>query len=397
MRGELMKMKKTMHTSVMLLVFLTFFSVSTNDTFANESGDLAPNARAAILMDATTGTVLYEKNSSEQLAPASITKMMTMLLVIEAISHHTLKWTDVVTVSEHAASIGGSQIFLEPGEQMSVSDLFKGMVLASGNDAAVALAEKVAGSEPLFVQSMNNRARSLHLKNTHFSNTNGLPVNNHYSSAKDIAIIARQLVKYPEVLKVTREYEDHLRKNTDKPFWLVNTNKLIRFYKGADGLKTGYTGEAKFCVAATAKRDNIRVIAVVLGEPSSKIRNAEASKLMDYAFSQYMHKTLIHKGDIIAQIKISKGNPSTFTLKASQDYRVFAKKDEIQSGKWRSEIVINKKIVAPVKKGTVVGEVKLFNKDNTVSSYPLMIPVSIEKSTIWSTLKQLLSQLTLMK
>jgi D-alanyl-D-alanine carboxypeptidase len=248
---------------------------------------LAPSARSAILMDADSGTIIFEKNSHDRLPPASITKIMTMLLVMEALDEGRIKLTDKVTASEYAASMGGSQIFLEAGEEMTVEDLLKGVAIASGNDASVALAEKIAGTEQEFVRMMNERAQQLGLKNTHFVNANGLPAENHYTSAYDIAVMSRELLKHPEITKFTGLYQDYLRKDTDKPFWLVNTNKLVRFYAGADGLKTGYTSEAKFCLSATAKRDDFRVIAVVMGEPDTKTRNAEVSQMFDYAFAMF--------------------------------------------------------------------------------------------------------------
>lgn len=363
---------------------------------AEEKIDLAPEAKSAILMDAATGTVLFEKDADNQLPPASITKMMTMLLVVEAIERKTLKWDDLVSISEHAASMGGSQIFLEPGEQMSVSDLFKGIALASGNDASVAIAEKVAGSEALFVNKMNERAKQLGLKNTHFVNTNGLPVANHYSSARDIALIGMKLVQYPEVLKYTGQYQGYLRENTKEPFWLVNTNKLIRFYKGADGLKTGYTSEAKFCIAATAKRGNVRVIAVVLGEPSSKFRNAETSKLMDYAFSQYASKVLIKKGEALGTIRISKGEPQSLKMKAMRDYSIFAQKDHIQANKYRYELRWKRSIVAPIKKGQILGHIHIYQGDKTVKKYAIQSPQSVQQTNLWIDFKRLFRQLTML-
>lgn len=359
--------------------------------------DLAPEAKSAILIDAATGTVLFEKDADKQLPPASITKMMTMLLVIEAIERKTMKWSDQVSISEHAASMGGSQIFLEPGEQMSVSDLFKGIALASGNDASVAIAEKVAGSETLFVNKMNERAKELGLKNTHFVNTNGLPVANHYSSARDIAMIGKALVQYPEVLKYTGKYQGYLRENTKEPFWLVNTNKLIRFYKGADGLKTGYTGEAKYCIAATAKRGNVRVIAVVLGEPSSKIRNAETSKLMDYAFSQYASKVLIHKGDPLGTVRVAKGEPQTLKIRAMQDYSIFAQKDQLQSNKYRYELKWKKTIEAPLKKGQVIGHINVYQGDKIAKKYAVTSPQTVKQTNLWIDFKRLFFQLTMTK
>jgi len=268
--------------------------------------DLAPGARSAILMDAGTGTIIYEKNSHDKLPPASITKIMTMLLTVEALDEGKLQLTDKVRTSEYAASMGGSQIFLEPGEEMTVDEMLKGIAMASGNDASVAIAEKIAGSESAFVDLMNKKVEELGLKDTHFANCNGLPAENHYSSAHDIAVMSRELLKHDRIIKYTGSYQDYLRKDSTKPFWLVNTNKLVRFYTGADGLKTGYTAEAKFCLSATASRDGLRAVAVVLGEPNTKTRNSEVSGMFDYLFSQYKMHTIHKEGDSIGTLKIEK-------------------------------------------------------------------------------------------
>lgn len=243
-----------------LLALFVGFSSAAAPTYAeekskaDESGSssqaqLAPSARSAILLDADTGTIIYEKNSHDKLPPASITKIMTMLLTMEAIDQGQLQLTDKVRTSEYAASMGGSQIFLEPGEEMTVDDMLKGIAMASGNDASVAMAEKIAGSEQAFVKMMNEKAAELGMNDTHFVNCNGLPAENHYTSAHDIALMSRELLKYEHITKYTGAYQDYLRKETSKPFWLVNTNKLVRFYSGADGLKTGYTSEAKYCLS----------------------------------------------------------------------------------------------------------------------------------------------------
>lgn len=292
--------------------------------------DLTPNAQSAVLMDADTGTVIAEKNKDTKLPPASITKIMTMLLIMEAIDKGNIKMDEKVRVSEYAASMGGSQIFLEPGEEMTVQEMLKGIAMASGNDASVAMAEKIAGSEENFVQMMNERAQQLGMKNTHFSNCNGLPVANHYTTANDIAVMSRELLKHEGITKFTGAYQDYLRKESPNPFWLVNTNKLVRFYSGADGLKTGYTSEAKFCLSATAKRDNLRVVAVVLGEPNTKTRNAEVTKLFDYAFAQYTNYPLFKSGDSLGNFTINKGQVSTVPLVAKQNYSILMKRALLQ-------------------------------------------------------------------
>lgn len=208
-----------------------------------QTSELVHEAKSAILIERDTGKVLYNKNSDEKLAPASMTKIMTMLLIMEAIDQGKLKMTDKVRTSDYAASMGGSQIFLEPGEEMTVKEMLKGIAIASGNDASVAMAEHIAGSEEQFVEQMNKKAKELGLTSTVFQNPTGLPEKDHYSTAHDMAKMAKELLKYEQITKFTGVYEDYLRQNTDKKFWLVNTNRLIKFYPGVDGLKTGFTGK----------------------------------------------------------------------------------------------------------------------------------------------------------
>ena len=252
--------------------------------------NLAPNSKSAIMIEASTGKVIYEKNADEQLSMASMTKMMTLLLIMENIENGNLKWDEMITTSEHAASMGGSQIFLEVGEQMTVEDLVKGICIASGNDAAVAMAERIGGTEDNFVKMMNDKAKELGLKNTNFINACGLDANNHYSSARDMALVAKELVKHDKILEFSGTYEDYLRKNTDNSFWLVNTNKLVRYYQGVDGLKTGFTSTAGYCLTATAMKNNLRLISVVMGVETSDKRSSDTVNLLDYGFNTYKLK-----------------------------------------------------------------------------------------------------------
>ncbi len=359
---------------------------------ADEGLALADNALSAILIDADTGTVIYEKKSHEQLPPASITKIMTMLLTMEAIDQGKLKWTDKVTASENASSMGGSQIFLEPGEEMTVDELLKGVAMASGNDASVALAEKIAGTEKAFVQMMNEKAAQLGLKDTHFSNCNGLPVENHYSSAHDIAMMSRELLKYEAITKYTGSYQDYLRKDTEKPFWLVNTNKLVRFYSGADGLKTGYTSEARFCLAATAKRDGLRLIAVVLGEPNTKTRNAEVSAMFDYAFSQYALHPIYKAGEIIGKVKVQKGEAAHLEVAASRTMSVLVKKGSAQ-GNITHKLEVPEKIAAPVQEGQIVGKLVVYQDGKVLNEFELKAAAAIKKAGWWTLFKRTASHL----
>jgi len=354
--------------------------------------DLTPNAQSAVLMDADTGTIIQGKNKDAKLPPASITKIMTMVLIMEAIDSGKIKLDEKVTTSEYAASMGGSQIFLQPGEEMTVQDMLKGIAMASGNDASVAMAEKIAGSEENFVQMMNERAEQLGMKNTHFVNCNGLPAQNHYTTAYDIAIMSRELLKHPIITKFTSSYQDYLRKDSEKPFWLVNTNKLVRFYSGADGLKTGYTSEAKFCLSATAKRDNFRVIAVVLGEPNTKTRNAEVTRMFDYAFAQYMNFSIFKSGDELGSFKVTKGDVSTVPLVAKQHYSVLMKKGTSTEG-IRHELQINPDLRAPVAQGQSIGKLLVYKGDQLLAEYPLESPVAVGKAGWWTLFKRSISQM----
>jgi serine-type D-Ala-D-Ala carboxypeptidase (penicillin-binding protein 5/6) len=349
--------------------------------------DLSPNARSSILMDADTGTVIFEKNPDEKLPPASITKIMTMLLTMEAIDQGKLAMDEKVRTSEYAASMGGSQIFLEVGEEMTVQDMLKGIAMASGNDASVAMAEKIGGSEQGFVQMMNDKAKELGMNNTHFVNPNGLPADNHYTTARDIAIMSRELLKHEGITQFTSQYQDYLRKDSAKPFWLVNTNKLVRFYPGADGLKTGYTGEAKFCLSATAKRDNFRVVTVVLGEPDTKTRNAEVTKLFDYAFSQYTNQLIVKTGDALGDVRVKKGKPETFPLTAPHQYSVLLKKGEA-SQDLRHELQLDEGLKAPIAAGTPIGKIIVYKGDQKLTEFPVEAPMDIPEAGFWDMLKR---------
>lgn len=352
----------------------------------NTQPELAPSSRSAILMDADSGTIIYEKSSHDRLPPASITKVMTMLLIMEALDEGRIKLTDQVSTSEYAASMGGSQIFLEPGEQMSVEEMLKGIALASGNDASVAMAEKIAGTEAEFVNMMNKRAEELGLKNTRFANCNGLPAENHYSSAHDIAIMSRELLKHNEITKYTGMYQDYLRKSSEKPFWLVNTNKLVRFYTGADGLKTGFTSEAKFCLTATARRDNLRVIAVVMGEPNTKTRNAEVSQMFDYSFAQYMNHPIFKKGDPMGTVKVEKGIQPELQLTAKHSYSVLLKRgSSVKDIRYELKL---EPLKAPVTVNAPIGKLIVYQGDQVLTEFTVDAPASVERAGWWKLLKR---------
>jgi D-alanyl-D-alanine carboxypeptidase (penicillin-binding protein 5/6) len=352
-----------------------------------EQPKLVENASSAVLIEQDTGQVLFDKNSNEKLPPASMTKIMTMLLIMEQIESGKLKLQDKVRTSEFAASMGGSQIFLEPGEEMTVDEMLKGIAIASGNDASVAMAEHIAGSMEGFVKMMNNKAKDLGLKNTHFQNPTGLPAKDHYSTAYDMAVIANELMKYPLIRQYTGKYEDYLRENTEKKFWLVNTNKLVRFYPGVDGVKTGFTAEARYCLTASAEKNGMRVIAVVMGAPTSKERNAQVTKLLDYAFSQYTTKRLYKKNEPIASIQVSRGKKKTLSLVPSDNVSLLLTRGESES-KVTKEIIMEKKVKAPIKKGDALGTLIVKSGDKVIAKEPLVASEDIAEASLWELFKR---------
>jgi len=384
-----MRLKSTFLRWLSVITCLAFFSSSAMAASeAQNQTDIAPHAKSAILVEVDTGSVLYEKNANEKLPPASITKVMTLLLIMEAIERGELKLTDKVRTSERAASMGGTQIFLQPGEEMTVDDMIKGISIASGNDASVAMAEHLGGTEEGFVARMNERAKQLGMTHTHFVNSNGLPTPNHYSSARDIAIMSRELLKHDLITKYTGSYQDYLRKDSANPFWLVNTNKLVRFYEGVDGLKTGYTSEAKYCLTATAKRNNMRVLAVVMGEPDSKTRNSEVATMFNYAFNHYQVAPLYKKGDVVQQLTVDKGKQPQVNIVTPQQVSLLLKKGE-SPDQYTREVVLNKTVQAPVSKQDVVGHIFIRTKDGReVSRIDLYPAQTIEKAGMWEILKR---------
>ena len=347
---------------------------------AEETEDLAPNAKSAIMIEASTGEILFQKNKDEKLAPASMTKMMSMLLIMEEIENGNLKWNEMITTSEKASSMGGSQIFLKVGEKMTVEDLLKGVAIASGNDAVVALAERVSGSEEQFVKRMNIRAKDLGLKNTNFINATGLTADNHYSSAYDMSLIAKELVKHEKILEFTSTYEDYLRKDTKSPFWLVNTNRLVRFKEGVDGLKTGFTDEAGYCLTATMKKDNMRLITVVMKEENTSKRSADTTKMLDYGFNIYMVQTILDENTTIEKKKVELGKTLTTEILPKENITILNKKsDEQKNITYKTNI---NKIIAPVKKGDKVGTIDIIEDNNIISTIDATVKEDIAKANI---------------
>ena len=347
---------------------------------AEETEDLAPNAKSAIMIEASTGEILFQKNKDEKLAPASMTKMMSMLLIMEEIENGNLKWNEMITTSEKASSMGGSQIFLKVGEKMTVEELLKEVAIASGNDAVVALAERVSGSEEQFVKRMNIRAKDLGLKNTNFIYATGLTADNHYSSAYDKSLTAKELVKHEKILEFTSTYEDYLRKDTKSPFWLVNTNRLVRFKEGVDGLKTGFTDEAGYCLTATMKKDNMRLITVVMKEENTSKRSADTTKMLDYGFNIYMVQTILDEKTTIEKKKVELGKTLTTEIVPKENITILNKKSDDQKNiTYKTNI---NKIIAPVKKGDKVGTIDIIEDNNIISTIDATVKEDISKANI---------------
>jgi D-alanyl-D-alanine carboxypeptidase (penicillin-binding protein 5/6) len=346
-----------------------------------EDLNLASNAKSAILMEASTGEILYSKDANKRLAPASMTKMMSLILIMENIEKGNLNWNDIVVVSKNAASMGGSQIYLEQNEMMSVMDLVKGICVASGNDATVALAERIAGTEAAFVKMMNDKAKSLGLKNTNFMNSTGLDEKNHYSSAYDMAVMARELVRHDKILEYSSIYEDYLRKDTNNSFWLVNTNKLVKFYSYIDGLKTGYTSDAGYCLTATGKKRDMRLITVVMGEDNTDNRTKDTIAMMDYGFNVYNIEKLIDKDDDLGKIKVNLGEEEEVMVRATKDITVL---NNTQNSKRNITYDIKtSEVTAPVKVGDTIGKIIVYEDNKLLEEVPLTVSNDIKKANIF--------------
>ena len=358
---------------VSLLVMLLFCPLMVKA----EDQALIPNAKNGVLMEESTGKIIFEKNKDEKVAVASMTKMVAQILILEAIEKGEIKWTDKVTASSNASSMGGSQIFLSTGEVLTVEEMMKGISMASANDATVAMAEFLKGTEIDFVKEMNKKVKSLGLKNTQFKNCTGLDEEGHYSTAYDMAIIAKELLKHEEILKFSSKYEDYLRVDTPNKFWLVNTNKLVRFYEGADGLKTGHTDAAKYCLAATAKKNDMRLIAIVLGEEVSKVRNSETMSLLDYGFNTYQVQIVKKKSDVVKSEKIEKASTKKIEYIPVTDIGILSKKGDTKK-KYSYDIKITKNKL-PLTKGEIVGKIKIKDGNTVVGEKDITVKESTKK------------------
>lgn len=354
---------------------------------AKAEDSLNLTSKSAILMDAKSGKILYEKNIEEKLPMASMTKIMSMLLIMENIENGSLNYNDKVLISKNASGMGGSQVFLQAGEEYTVDNLLKCIAISSANDAVVAMAEKISGSVDAFVQLMNEKAKELGLNNTHFANPHGLDNENHYSTAYDMALMAQELLKHEDILKYTSIYEDYLTKPDGSQIWLVNTNRLVRFYDGVDGLKTGYTPEAGYCLTATAKKNDLRLISVVMNAPSAEDRSSDTSSLLSYGFNSFKNNIIYSKDKSLGKIPVEKGK--------IKEVNVYLKKDATQilsvtekPNEYSFNIKIDK-ITAPIKSGTVVGTTEIIDSNgNIIDEVEIIVKEDIEKAGFLDYLKQ---------
>ena len=366
---------------IIFLLIVTIFCSQLN-VFAEE---VELTATSAILMDAVSGTVLYEKNSDEKMPPASITKIMTMLLVMEEVDKGNINLEDMVTVSSNAAIKTGSHVYLAENEQITVNDLLKAVAVASANDGAIALAEHISGTQEAFVEKMNKKAKELNMNNTHFVNSNGLDAENHYSSARDIAIMTKELLKHKKIFDYTTIWMDTLRNGT---FDLANTNKLIRYYEGAHGMKTGSTSGAVYCISATAERNKFQLIAVVMNSETTKKRFADASNLLNYGFNKYTSQRLNGADEIYKYVSLEKGVVKTIPVVVKNDCFVTVKNED--KSEIKSETRLPEFVKAPIKKGDLLGCVTYTLRGKTIAKAELVSGEDVNRITVRYAFKEIL-------
>ena len=376
---EVLVLKKIL---IVILAFSCFIPV-----VKAEGDSLNLSSESAILMDAESGKILYEKNIDEQLPMASMTKIMSMLLIMENIEQGNLAYEDKVLISENASGMGGSQVFLQAQEEYTVNDLLKCIAIASANDAVVAMAEKISGSVDAFVELMNKRAKELGLKNTHFANPHGLDNENHYSTAYDMALMAKELLKHEDILKYTSIYEDYLTKPDGSQVWLVNTNRLVRFYDGVDGLKTGYTTDAGYCLTATAKKIDLRLISVVMKSLSAEERSSDTSTLLSYGFNSFKNNVIYSKDKVLGKVPVEKGKIEEVDIYLKEDATEILNITE-KPGDYTFNIKVDK-ITSPVKAGTIVGTAEIIDSNgNIIDEAEVIVKENIEAAGFFDYLKQ---------
>jgi D-alanyl-D-alanine carboxypeptidase (penicillin-binding protein 5/6) len=382
-------MKRSIKNVLCLILSLVFttqlFSLSAKAEGENkDTKGIVVEARSALLMEPSSGKIIYEKNSHEKFAPASVTKIMTMLLAMEAIDSGKIKLQDQITISENSKKMGGSSMILDTGEIRTVEEILKGIAIASGNDAAVAMAEYLGGSENAFVDMMNEKARSLNMKDTAFKNCTGLSAEGHLTTAYDISIMSRELLKHSKILKYSGTYMETISAGRKTPIGLVNHNKLVRFFDGCDGLKTGFTNEAKYCISATAIRNNVRMLAIIMGAPTYKIRNSDASMLMNYGFSKFETKKVVAKGEELQKVILNKKGDKFLMAKAQENFLVTlerGKKNEITK-----KIVIEEGL-KEYKKDVAIGFCEIYVDNELCGKIIIYSDRDIKKSRVWENIK----------
>lgn len=372
-----------------LLIFIAFIFFISNVHAEN----ITKYSQSAVLMEKSTGKILYELDSTKENPPASMTKIMSMILIMDQIKTGKLAFNDKVVISETASSMGGSQVYLNTNETYKVEELLKSVAIASANDAVVALAEKTYGSVEKFVEKMNLKCKEIGCKNTNFVNPHGLDAEGHYSSSYDMALMARYLISnHEDVLKFTSIYEDYLHRPDGSQTWLVNTNKLVRFYDNVDGLKTGFTEGAGYCLTATAKRGEMRLISVVMGVDTIDNRTSDTVKLLNYGFNTYKLETIYKKGKVIDKVKVEKGKKDFVEIVLMNDATELLSNEEN-----KKNYMINielKKLVAPIKKGKVVGEAEIIdNEGNIIDIEQITVKENVEKANYFDYFKRNIKEL----
>ena len=372
--------------SILLIVFgFTTYFLNNNkvkdDLVVNAEVDLNLKCGASYLIEESTGKVIYAQNETTKMYPASMTKMMGLILVCEALENNEISLDDMVSISSEAASMGGSQVFLQPLENISVNELIKCVCIASANDAMYALSELVANTNENFINKMNEKVKELKLENTNFVNVTGFDDENHYSCAKDMATIGKELLKYKDIiLPYTSTYDSHIRENTDNPFWLVNTNKMVKYYKGMDGLKTGFTSKSGFCLTSTALRNNVRLISVVMNASSSTIRNEMTKKLLDYGFSKVKATTLYNANSEITTISIDKAKNENIPLYTIDEVKLIYE-GTLDDSKITKEVILNENAILPIKANEVIATLRITYNDE-VTEYPLIVKEDVEPLSV---------------
>lgn len=368
-----------------IIIFLCLFFLLAFNVKAEE---IVEYSESAILVELSTGKVLYEKDSAIEKAPASMTKIMSMILIMDAIGNGNLSYEDDVLISENASSMGGSQVYLNTGDTYKVKELLKSIAIASANDAVVAMAEKVSGTVEKFVTLMNEKCSELGCTNTNFVNPHGLDAENHYSSAKDMSLMASYLLKnYPEILEYTSIYEDYLQRPDGSSTWLVNTNKLVRFYKDVDGLKTGFTSTAGYCLTATASKSDMRLVSVVMGVDTSDNRTSDTVKLLNYGFNSYKLSVIYEKDKVIDEVRVEKGKTESVKIVLMDNATELLNIND--KGKKYTINVKLEKVEAPIKKGKQIGTAKILdNEGKIITKVGITVKENIKRANLWDYFKR---------